>query len=49
MPEEGVDLSPSSQLLTTEEILRLVGASPCHFPSTVLILLLGLTTRLMGD
>ena len=24
MPEEGVDLSPSSELLTTEEILRLV-------------------------
>ncbi|CAL5229664.1 g13029 [Coccomyxa viridis] len=25
MPEEGVDLSPSSELLTTEEILRLAG------------------------
>jgi molybdenum cofactor biosynthesis enzyme MoaA len=25
MPEEGVDLSPDSNMLTTEEILRLVG------------------------
>ena len=31
MPEEGVDLSPSHQLLTTEEILRLVGI--CLAPS----------------
>ena len=33
MPEEGVELSPSSQLLTTEEILRLVGSFPQPSPS----------------
>ena len=39
MPEEGVELSPSSQLLTTEEILRLVGTCPQPFPSHLSFLL----------
>jgi len=29
MPEEGTDLTPKDDLLTTAEILRLVSACPC--------------------